>query len=203
MLSADIILFMLGRGINPKAFLYASAAPMAGSMNMNASVFLRYDLGGAIGAITEWVGTLGRAIAVLAGIGAAIYFGFRLWSVWRFRRAGNIPRVTSAELAARFSDDILIADVRSHGYYDAKAERIFGSIRIEPNRLLEALADLPQDRDVYLYCSQNEATSQRVAELLNSSLVVSPPGTKPVTTSNASPPEYAEDVEQRLNCYVR
>lgn len=221
MLSADIILFMLGRwtgwwllgllcrvSINPEACIYASAAhfhkrgrtvllfskflpgintmaaPMAGSMNMNPSVFLRYDLGGAflyiffygilgftfseaIGAITEWVGTLGRAIAVLAGIGAAIYFGFRLWSVWRFRRAGNIPRVTIAELAARLSDDILIADVRSHGYYDANAERILGSIRIEPNRLPEALADLPRDRDVYLYCScQNEATSQRVAELL-------------------------------------
>ena len=148
MLSADIILFMLGRWINPKACMYAGAAPMAGSMHMNASVFLRYDLGGAIGAITEWVGTLGRAIAVLAGTGAAIYFGFRLWSFWRFRRAGNIPRLTIAELAARLSDDILIAHVLSHGYYDAKAERIFGSIRIDPNRLPEALADLPQDRDV-------------------------------------------------------
>lgn len=194
--------------VNPEACIYASAAhfhkrgrtallftkflpgintmaaPMAGSMNMNPFVFLRYDLGGAliyilfygilgftfseaIGAITEWVGTLGRAVAVIAGIAIAIYFGFRIWSAWRFRRAGNIPRVSIDELAARLNDDILIADVRSHGYYDANAERILGSIRIEPNRLPEALADLPRDRDVYLYCScRNEATSQRVAELL-------------------------------------
>lgn len=221
MLTADLILFLLGRwtgwwllgllcrvSVNPEACIYASAAqfhkrgrtallftkflpgintmaaPMAGSMNMRPGVFLRYDFGGtliyitaylllgftfseAIGAITEWVGTLGRAIALLAGIAIVIYFGFRFWSAWRIQRSPNIERVSIDQLAARLYDDILIADVRSHGYYDAKAERILGSVRIEPNRLIEALADLPRDRDVYLYCScQNEATSQRVAELL-------------------------------------
>jgi len=32
---------------------------------------------------------------------------------------------------------MIIADVRSHGYYDAGAHRIHGSIRIEPNNLEE------------------------------------------------------------------
>lgn len=221
MLTADVILFLLGRftgwwllgvlcrvSVNPEACIYASAAqfhkrgrtallvtkflpgintmaaPMAGSMNMRPLVFLRYDFGGTliyilfygilgymfrevIDVIIEWVGTLGRAIAVLGAIAVAIYFGFRFWNAWRIKRAGNIPRVSIDELAARLSDDILIADVRSHGYYDANSERILGSIRIEPNRLPEALSDLPRDREIYLYCScQNEATSQRVAELL-------------------------------------
>ena len=48
------------------------------------------------------------------------------------------------------------------------ADRILGSIRIEPNRLPALLPTLPKEREVYLYCScQNEATSQRVAELLH------------------------------------
>jgi len=39
---------------------------------------------------------------------------------------------------------MLIADVRSHGYYDADSERIAGSIRIEPNNLVEEVKHLPR-----------------------------------------------------------
>jgi rhodanese-related sulfurtransferase len=48
---------------------------------------------------------------------------------------------------------ILIADVRSHGYYDADSQRIAGSIRIEPNNLEEEIKNLPKDREIYLYCT--------------------------------------------------
>jgi rhodanese-related sulfurtransferase len=43
--------------------------------------------------------------------------------------------------------------VRSHGYYDKGAERILGSIRIEPNNLDEEIKNLPKDKDIYLYCT--------------------------------------------------
>jgi len=46
-----------------------------------------------------------------------------------------------------------IVDVRSHGYYDIGAERIKGSIRIEPNNLDEELKNLSKDKDIYLYCT--------------------------------------------------
>ena len=50
-----------------------------------------------------------------------------------------VPRVQVDELARRVHseglDKIVVADVRSHGYYDSGAERIRGSIRIEPNNL--------------------------------------------------------------------
>jgi rhodanese-related sulfurtransferase len=61
------------------------------------------------------------------------------------------------ELAHKLQSDekekILILDVRSHGYYDAHAERIKGSIRIEPNNLSEELKTIPKDKDIYLYCT--------------------------------------------------
>lgn len=222
MMTADIILFMLGRhtgwwllgllcrvSVNPEACIYSSATyfhkrgrtallfakflpaintmapPMAGSMNMHPAVFLRYDLGGAlfyvlsygllgyafhtaIGEVTEWLATLGRAAMFILASALAAYFAYRIWRARKVRQSNNIPRVSVDDLAARLSDDILIADVRSHGYYDSNAERILGSVRVEPNRLPEILMDLPKNREVYLYCScQNEATSQKVAELLH------------------------------------
>lgn len=160
------------------------APPMAGSMQMPLSVFLRYDVLGAllylltygtlgytfhtaIAAITEWLLTLGRAATFLIASAIAAYFAFRIWRARRAGRRNLVPRATVEELASRLGSDILIADVRSHGYYDSNAERILGSIRIEPNRLPELLPELPKGREVYLYCScLNEATSQRVAELL-------------------------------------
>jgi rhodanese-related sulfurtransferase len=47
----------------------------------------------------------------------------------------------------------LIVDVRSHGYYDPHADRIRGSIRLEPNNLSEEAKELPRDKDIYLYCT--------------------------------------------------
>jgi rhodanese-related sulfurtransferase len=44
-------------------------------------------------------------------------------------------------------------DVRSHGYYNAGAERIKSSIRIEPNNLEEEIKNLAKDKDIYLYCT--------------------------------------------------
>jgi len=56
-------------------------------------------------------------------------------------------------LASEEAQSVIVADVRSHGYYDADAARIKGSVRIEPNNLEEELKRLPNDRDVYLYCT--------------------------------------------------
>jgi len=66
------------------------------------------------------------------------------------------PRVPVDELARRLASDgpnILIVDVRSHGYYDEDADRIAGSVRIEPNNLEEEVKNLPKDREIYLYCT--------------------------------------------------
>jgi rhodanese-related sulfurtransferase len=56
-------------------------------------------------------------------------------------------------LQSENSSDVLVVDVRSHGYYDAEAARIRGSIRIEPNNLEHEIQSLPKDKDIYLYCT--------------------------------------------------
>ena len=81
-----------------------------------------------------------------------------------------MPRVQVQELAERLASEegkLQIVDVRSHGYYNGGAERIQGSIRIEPNNLDEEIKHLPKDKDLYLYCTcAREATSARVGHLL-------------------------------------
>ena len=57
------------------------------------------------------------------------------------------------KLASEEKDKIVLMDVRSHGYYDAGAARIKGSIRLEPNNLEEELKTLSRDKDIYVYCS--------------------------------------------------
>jgi rhodanese-related sulfurtransferase len=75
----------------------------------------------------------------------------------RHRIYREVPRVPVELLTRRLQEEeptqFLLADVRSHGYYDAGALRIQGSIRIEPNNLEEIASQLPRDREIYLYCT--------------------------------------------------
>src|SRR5271170_438110 len=148
--------------------------PLAGSMKMRLASFLQYDTLGvifyigayaaagylfsdALRAITRGLRSAGFAAEVVFGIGLAAYVVYRIWVYRKYRLLDVIPRVHADELARRLASDaaqnMLIADVRSHGYYDADSERIAGSIRIEPNNLVEEIKNLPKDREIYLYCT--------------------------------------------------
>ena len=148
--------------------------PLAGSMKMRLGDFLRYDSVGAalyvgayaaagylfsdaLRAITRGLRSAGFAAEAIFGIGLAAYIVYRVWVYRKYRLLDVIPRVPAEELARRLASDaaknMLIADVRSHGYYDADSERIAGSIRIEPNNLVEEVKNLPKDREIYLYCT--------------------------------------------------
>ncbi len=150
------------------------APPLAGSMRMPFDSFLRLDLAGASLYATVYIAvgylfrdflvslmrvfqTAGRAVeavTVLALIGYALY------RVWLYRKHGVyrvVPRVHVEELTRMLAsvdkDKIVLMDVRSHGYYDAEAARIKGSIRLEPNNLKEELKSIPKDKDIYVYCT--------------------------------------------------
>jgi len=148
--------------------------PLAGSMKMRLGDFLQYDALGAalyvgayslagylfsdaLRAITRGLRSAGFAAEVILGIGFVAYIVYRIWVYRRYRLLDVIPRIPAEELARRFATEaaqnMLIADVRSHGYYDADSERIAGSIRIEPNNLIEEVKNLPKDREIYLYCT--------------------------------------------------
>jgi len=93
-------------------------------------------------------------VLVVGLIGYVIY---RIWLYRKYRLYQVVPRVPVEEVARRLTSsdaaNILLVDVRSHGYYDAGASRIKGSVRIEPNNLIEEIKSLPKDKEIYLYCS--------------------------------------------------
>jgi rhodanese-related sulfurtransferase len=164
------------------------AAPLAGSMKMRFSQFLGLDfLGaslyalsyGAIGFIfRDFVAKIvsgfraaGHAAEIVIIIALIAFIGYRISLYWKQRADRVVPRVEVQILAAKLQTEgpgkILLADVRSHGYYSASAVRIPGSIRVEPNNLSAEIALFPRDKDIYLYCTcQKEATSASVAHLL-------------------------------------
>jgi len=150
------------------------AAPLAGSMRMRFGQFLRLDFAGTtlyattylmigylsrdfLAATLKSIHAAGRAMEVVVLAAIVVYAVYRVIQFRKYRKYDVVPRVQVSELAARLaageSDRIQIIDVRSHGYYDKGSERIFGSIRIEPNNLDEEIRNLPKDKDIYLYCT--------------------------------------------------
>jgi len=154
--------------------LNTMAPPLAGSMKMPAWKFLRYDLGGAFlyvlaygGAgflFSDFMKSITRGLALASHtfelflLAAAVaYVAYRIWAYKQQRVYRIVPRIEVGDLVALYNSDererMIIADVRSHGYYDEGAHRIHGSIRIEPNNLDEEMDKLPRDKHIYLYCT--------------------------------------------------
>ncbi|MGI8959712.1 MAG: rhodanese-like domain-containing protein [Bryobacteraceae bacterium] len=164
------------------------APPLAGSMNMRFVQFFALDLAGASLYAGVWCGagfqfsdllatftsryqTGGRILLWLVGLALAIYFGYHLWLLLKAGVLSYVPRVSASEVARRFYSDLyhdmVVVDVRSHGYYSNKAYRVRGSVRLEPNTLLQQTESLPKDKEIILYCTcHREATSLRVARIL-------------------------------------
>src|SRR5215469_5315381 len=150
------------------------APPLAGSMKMPFLQFLGLDFlgasayglayGGAGFIFRDFVATIargfraaGHAIEIVVVIAAIAFTAYRISLYWKHRADRIVPRIQVTELAAKlqseYAERILLADVRSHGYYDPGADRIRGSIRLEPNNLSEEVKTLPRDKDIYLYCT--------------------------------------------------
>jgi membrane protein DedA with SNARE-associated domain len=150
------------------------APPLAGSMKMPFWQFLGLDSLGAcayalaygtagflfhdfIKTIARGFQAAGHAVEIVVAVAIIAFIIYRATLYWKHRVYRIVPRVQVAELAARLQSEdstrILLADVRSHGYYDAGSDRIRGSIRLEPNNLTQELKRLPHDKDIYLYCT--------------------------------------------------
>ncbi|HVN81698.1 MAG TPA: DedA family protein [Terriglobia bacterium] len=149
------------------------AAPLAGSLNMSPIQFLGLEFLASclyvlpimafgfyfshlISFVVDWFVSLSHSLMILvllAILGALVY---RLWHSWKDRSLVEVPRVTPIQLAqtlASHKDGVIIADTRSHGYYDRGATRIKGSVRLEPNQLLEEASKFPGGKKIYLYCT--------------------------------------------------
>ncbi|MGA7921780.1 MAG: rhodanese-like domain-containing protein [Candidatus Acidiferrales bacterium] len=164
------------------------SAPLAGSMKMPLVQFLGLDFLGAsfyalaygavgyifrdfLAKIISGFRAAGHAFEFFLVLAVIAFIVHRLSLYWKHRADRVVPRVQVAELAAKLqsegSSKLLVGDVRSHGYYSARAVRIPGSIRIEPNNLTDEIKKFPRDKDMYLYCTcRSELTSASVAHLL-------------------------------------
>jgi len=149
------------------------APPLAGSMNMRPTQFLRYDVGGiliytftyegvgfvfhsVLQDILRGLRTFGRAAEWVLAAAFLAYLGYRVWNFVRHRKGETAPRVKADVVEARLQlepDSVLIADVRSHGYYNPDGQRIRSSIRLEPNNLDEIVETLPREKSIYVYCT--------------------------------------------------
>ena len=185
----------------PRTLLFAKfvpglatvAAPLAGSLNMKLRRFLVLDGCGVLTYVGAWtltgfvfarflrdvIGWVERVAHITAAMILAmvvIYIGWLVVSSMRESRLSPIEKVAAHDLfellrTATHDKLVIIADVRSHGYYDSGMMRIKNSIRVEPARLREELIALREfmqpECEIYLYCScAREATSVRVARAL-------------------------------------
>ncbi|MDQ2834283.1 MAG: VTT domain-containing protein [Acidobacteriota bacterium] len=173
--------------------LGAIAAPLAGSLNMRFWRFLRMDAAGVLIYCTAWLLTgyvfsgfirdiadwIRRASHAALFLALLLAFGYALVMLvftLQARRYREIERISADTLQQRLQalppdKLVIIADVRSHGYYDPGMQRIKNSIRVEPNRLREELIALREfmvpECEIYLYCSCiRDTTSVRVAHML-------------------------------------
>lgn len=148
------------------------APPLAGSMKMRGAQFLGLDITGALAYVLTY-GTIGfvfrgilddlvrgllafrRPVEWLTGAAVVAYLVYRGWLYHKHRLDRSVRRVPVNQVAGALQQpgSGIIADVRSHGYYDAGAQRVHGSIRLEPNNLDERLEALSKKTPIYLYCS--------------------------------------------------
>src|SRR3569833_119348 len=159
------------------------AAPLSGSMSMPMGQFLGLDFLGACLYAGTWLASgfifsdvlekLTRGYSTFGSVfGWVVGAAILLWAANRIRiwvkakRAGQV-RMIQAEQLARVRDGVWIFDVRSHGYYEKGALRIWGSRRVDPNALTEEMERLPKDKAIVLYCTCiRESTSSHVARVL-------------------------------------
>ena len=169
------------------------AAPLAGSLNMRLRKFLwlmswgeaiycglwlgvGFAFSGLIGNITARIESAGHAVLMVILLVALGYVGTVVFLTLKSRRFRQIEKITAQNLRERLEAQdsnrlVVIADVRSHDYYDPGMQRIKNSIRVEPNRLQDELAALKEfmapECEIYLYCSCiRDTTSVRVAHAL-------------------------------------
>ena len=160
------------------------APPLAGCMNMSLPQFLGLDLAGAalyscayfgvgllfsdaLEAITRGYQSFGQVMGWVVMVLVAGYVAFQIWLWIKAHTLRTVSFASPSEAAQQKAAGACIYDVRSHGYFDARATRITGSRRLDPNALHQGGEELPNEQLVLVYCTcVREATSVRVAREL-------------------------------------
>ncbi len=148
------------------------APPLAGAIRARPLSFLLFDAGGAL----LWAGTglavgmafhraIDRSLEFLTGIGSGalailmgglmLFVAAKWWQRRRFYRMLRMARI-SVEQLHRLIDEgrgPLILDVRTRPARRGDPRRIPGARTLELSEIDGKLAELPQDREIVLYCT--------------------------------------------------
>jgi len=159
------------------------APPLSGSMGMPVIQFLGLDciaaslyagvwfgcgylFSGFLTSISRGYSAFGDVVTWIVAIGVVLWTANRI-RLWITAKKQRPVRMMKASDLAQAKENVIVLDVRSHGYYEKDTKRIHGSSRFEPYTLNENAAALPKDREIVLYCTcVREATSANVARLL-------------------------------------
>jgi membrane protein DedA with SNARE-associated domain/rhodanese-related sulfurtransferase len=162
------------------------APPMAGAMRVRWGSFLLYDLLAAvlwssvgIGAGLIFYRQVDRLLAALAGLGGwapvvgvillAVFVGAKWVQRRRFYRSLRMARISVDELK-RLIDvgaNPVVFDVRTTTARQRDPQRIPGAIAFDLSQVDVVVAQLPNEREVILYCNcPSEASAARIARRL-------------------------------------
>lgn len=159
------------------------APPLAGGFGVGAPTFLLYNgvgsalwalaglaLGRAFHTEVEWLldslAMLGNRELAVVAVAVALYAAHRGWQRWQFRRALRAARISVEELRAMIDrgDPPLVLDARSRVLRSMDTRSIPGSVPVDLDDLDRALAAIPRDREIVVYCAcPNEVTAARIA----------------------------------------
>jgi membrane protein DedA with SNARE-associated domain/rhodanese-related sulfurtransferase len=161
-------------------------APLAGAMRFRWFRFLWFDLMAATLWSSVWIGAglifyrqVDRVLAALAGLGGwALVVGVILLTAFvsgkwiqrrRFYRSLRMARISVNELK-RLIDvgaNPVVFDVRTPSARERDRQRIPGAVAFDPSRMDTVAAELPDKREVILYCNcPSEASAAHIARLL-------------------------------------
>jgi membrane protein DedA with SNARE-associated domain len=162
------------------------APPLAGAMRVRWSSFLLFDLMAAvlwssvaIGAGLIFYRQVDRVLGALARLGGwapvvgVILLGAFVGGKWvqrrRFYRSLRMARISVNELK-RLIDvgaNPVVFDVRTATARQRDPQRIPGALAFDPSQMDAVAAELPDEREVILYCScPSEASAASIARLL-------------------------------------
>lgn len=159
------------------------APPLAGALHMRVPTFVAYDTAGSalrtaagmalgllfhdqIGWLLDRLAALGANALLVLGGALAAYLAWRWLRRWRFLRSLTAARIGARELHDMMArgENPLVLDMRTAKHRQLDGRQIPGAHPVDPDHAVRALAGIPRDREVVVYCAcPNEATAAKVA----------------------------------------
>lgn len=159
------------------------APPLAGALGMRPGLFMLFNTAGAvlwagaalavglvfheqIGAVLDYLASLGTVAAAVLGALLALYVAWRWFERQRALKALRAVRLTPLALLDMLDSDIgvTVIDVRSGLIADADPVRIPGALNIALEQIDAQVHRVPRDRPVVVYCAcPNDVSAVRAA----------------------------------------